>query len=167
MNKYLKGFPYVGNKHKQIEFLLLHFPKNIGNFYDLFCGGLSVPLNTQAQAYFCNDKNGPLIEMYKRLAHFKYDFLKKKIDLIIEKFQLDSKNKENYNKFVQYYNSMDNVYFRPIFLFILTSYSHNNYMCFNLKGQYNLPFGKRTFNKKQMKIKILQYGLELLKQDCN
>ena len=46
---------YHGGKSKIISYLKNLFPDNINNFVDLFCGGLNVSINIQANHIYAND----------------------------------------------------------------------------------------------------------------
>lgn len=58
---------YTGGKWKIMEYLLKLFPKNINNFVDLFCGGLNVSLNINANYIYANDIYTPVMEIYKTI----------------------------------------------------------------------------------------------------
>lgn len=72
-NKNLVKSPlnYYGNKYKLLSQLLTYFPKDIDNFYDVFCGGLDISLNVKANKIYSNDKHEDLIWLYKEIIKHK------------------------------------------------------------------------------------------------
>ncbi len=48
---------YIGNKYRILDQIKVHFPDNINNFVDLFCGGLDVTINIETKNKFANDIN--------------------------------------------------------------------------------------------------------------
>ena len=55
---------YTGNKFKLLNQIIPVFPK-VQKFADVFCGGLNVGINADADIIFANDRMSPLIEMYE------------------------------------------------------------------------------------------------------
>lgn len=66
-------------------------------------------------------------------------------------------NKKGFNQLRETFNSKENMdaeYF--LMLYLLIVYSFNNQLRFNGKGKFNLPVGKRDFNKK-MQSKLFDF----------
>lgn len=64
--EYLKSpMNYIGNKYRIISDIEEYFPSKIDTFTDLFCGGLDVSINTNAEHTVCNDINNYIIDIYK------------------------------------------------------------------------------------------------------
>ena len=58
-------------------------------------------------------------------------------------------NKESYLKLRQDFNSLSlSEYMRAVMLYVLIIYGFNNQIRFNDEGAFNLPVGKRDFNRK-------------------
>lgn len=55
---------YVGGKYRLLSQILPLFPTKIDTFVDLFCGGLDVTLNINADKIIANDRLTPLIDIY-------------------------------------------------------------------------------------------------------
>ena len=55
---------YVGGKYKLLPQILPLFPTKIDTFVDLFCGGLDVTLNVNANKIIANDRITQLIDIY-------------------------------------------------------------------------------------------------------
>ncbi len=149
----LKGIiPYTGNKFKLLNFIITLFPKNIKSFYDIFAGGLSVPLNVEAERYFINDSCEQLIKMYEYLINQDLSCLINNLESIINHCDFNNTNDIGYAGLKAKYNNDigENIYYNEqqnIRLFLLICHSFNNQIRFNNKGEFNLPFGKRTFNE--------------------
>ena len=56
---------YTGGKFKLLPQILPMFPKNIDNFYDLFCGGANVGANAVSKKVHCNDINEKVIHLFQ------------------------------------------------------------------------------------------------------
>lgn len=144
--KYIKSpFNYIGNKYKLLAQILPLFPKNIDVFYDVFCGGLDVSINVEANTKYANDINHFVIEILELFKTSDYNVLIKDIYKIIDKFGLSKINKENYYKFRDYYNANKN----PLLLYVLICFSFNYQFRFNSNHEYNNPAGtnRSHFNR--------------------
>lgn len=131
---------YVGNKYKYLSQLHAFFPKNINNFIDLFCGGTDVSINTPALNKYANDINSNIIEIYKTFQEKSIDEILGYIDHRIKEFKLTRQNSEGYLKYRDLYNTNKD-YHTPLDLFILSRFSFNNKISFNIDGDYNSSFG--------------------------
>lgn len=165
---------YTGGKFKLLPQILPLFPDNIDTFYDIFCGGCNVALNVNAKKIICNDNEKKLIGLFSFFKKQNYNNLSKKIFELIEEFNLSNSSEKSYSfyncesssglgkynrsgflKLRAEHNLMsetDENYF--IILYVLIVYCFNNQIRFNSEGKFNLPVGKRDFNKKmQEKLK--------------
>lgn len=164
-------FNYTGSKFKLLPYLLPLFPKDIHTAIDLFCGGGSVGVNINAKKIILNDKQSELINIFKLFQVQSYENLLDSIFHIIDKFNLSksdilgyeyydcnsanglsSYNKTGFTQLKESYNKNKN----PLELFVLLIFSFNNQIRFNSKGAFNLPCGKRDFNK-NMQEKLKQF----------
>lgn len=78
---------------------------------------------------------------------------------------LSEYNKPHYLKLRDDFNARtvkDDSYY--VTFYVLIVYAFNNQIRFNSSGKYNLPVGKRDFNK-HMEEKLLQYAKIIKKQD--
>ena len=159
---------YTGGKLKLLPQILPLFPKKIETFVDLFCGGCNVGVNVNAEKIFCNDSNEKLIEFFNYLKNTDYKAFFRQISKVIEEFHLSntaengysfygcnssaglsSYNREHFLALRENFNSLqtkDSYYFAKFYILIV--YAFNNQIRFNSKGFYNLPVGKRDFNKR-------------------
>ena len=167
---------YTGGKYKLLPQILPHFPKQIGTFVDLFCGGCNVGINIQAGRVIFNDDSPHLLHLYKTFKVLGKDKVLKIINEIIDKYGLSRSNENgyayydcesssglvNYNRerFLRlrsdFNDEIEDYNYHIIMLFVLIVYAFNNQIRFNSKGEFNLPVGKRDFNDK-MKDKLCTF----------
>lgn len=167
---------YTGGKYKLLPQILPFFPKDADKVVDLFCGGCNVGINVECSKVLFNDGNEYLIGMLKTLGrlskenifHSIYQLIKKyRLSLVCEKGYeyygcnssdgLGSYNRDGFTRLRKDFNEKkekDDMYY--IMLYLLIVYSFNNQLRFNKQGAYNLPVGKRDFNKK-MQNKLEQF----------
>lgn len=159
---------YLGGKYKLLPQLLPLFPKIDGTFIDLFCGGCNVGINVHSNQTIFNDTNANLIYLYNSFRNLDKDVLFDIIDEIINKYSLSRSdlngyeyyncesssglgtyNREHFLKLREDFNENTNYEYRYyVMLYVLIVYSFNNQMRFNKDGKFNLPVGKRDYNKK-------------------
>lgn len=159
---------YTGGKYKLLPQISPHFPSDIECFVDLFCGGGNVGINVPCNKVIFNDKNELLRFMFGTFKNLDKKTTFDMIDDIIKKYGLSDSDKYGYEYYgcnsadgLSSYNSerylrlredfnkhknLDYTYY--ITLFVLIVYAFNNQIRFNRKGEFNLPAGKRDFNKK-------------------
>lgn len=169
INELIKtSFNYTGGKHKLLPQLKECFPDDFSNntFIDLFSGGGNIGVNILAEKIICNDINKQLIRLFKLFQRYNFNYINRQIYNIIEKYDLSnstengyeyygcnssnglgSYNKERYLKLRYDYNQMNTSYKRDFHLMVMLIYSFNNQIRFNRKKEFNLPVGKRDFNK--------------------
>lgn len=159
---------YTGGKFKLLPQLLPHFPQDIECFIDLFCGGGNVGINAPCNKVVFNDNNSLLRFMFGTFKNMDKQSTFELIDSIIERYGLSNTEKYGYEyygcnsaeglakyncepflKLREDFNHNTNVdYNYYVTLFVLIVYAFNNQIRFNRKGEFNLPVGKRDFNKK-------------------
>ena len=159
---------YTGSKYKHLEQMFKFFPNDIENrtFIDMFSGGLSVGINVNAKKIICNDKETSLIRLYRLFEKYSINVIMKNIDRIIKKYKLSdvnlngyeyygcesssgvgSYNKEKYTKLKNCYNNSEVNEEKDYMFFVLLIFAFNNQIRFNSKNEFNMPVGKRDFNK--------------------
>lgn len=131
-------FNYIGGKYKLLPQIMKFFPSGVDHFVDLFCGGCDVCSNVKAQHIYANDINYFLIEIFEAFKSRSIEELLEYIDRTIAENGLNTKDREAYNAFRDYYNRTKN----PLDLYILVCYSFNYQFRFNADHEYNNPFGK-------------------------
>lgn len=156
---------YTGSKFDILEQLEPLFPKtNI--FIDLFGGSGDVSINiVDYKQVILNEKQKEIIDLFKYFQTNKIDDIIRNIDNIINKYELNSSSKEKYYKLRKDYNKNKD----SLLFYVLICHSFCNQIRFNKYGEFNLPFGHRTFNKK-MRERLPDYinklkKIELLNMD--
>ena len=158
---------YTGGKTKLLPQILPLFPSRINTFYDLFCGGANVGINVAAEKVVYSDVNDNLVGLLKTFSQYPAGELIASIENIISQYGLSESDKNGYEvygcdsasglaefnrerflKLRKDFNSLneknDEWYLK---LYVLIVFAFNNQIRFNKKQQFNLPVGKRDFNK--------------------
>jgi len=179
---------YTGGKHKLLPQILPFFPRDVGLFVDLFCGGCNVGLNAPGMRTVYNDKDANLMGLYNTFKAMDKSDVLKGVYEIIEAYGLSlvsrygyarygcnsSRGLSTYNKkgFFELRNDFNRKYTNGekdaaayLMLYVLIVYSFNNQIRFNAKGEFNLPVGKRDFNK-SMEQKLLVFLETIQTRDC-
>lgn len=176
---------YTGGKFKLLPQLLPLFPKEINCFVDLFCGGCNVGININSKSVVYNDIDKNLLSLYNTFKCLDKYVTFNSIYKIINEYRLslvsengyefyncDSSkglggyNKEHFLKLRKDFNDRkekDCYYY--IMLYVIIVYAFNNQIRFNSKGEFNLPVGKRDFNKNMHK-KLSDFVDTIKSQDC-
>lgn len=175
---------YTGNKYRILPQIVPHFPKKIGVFVDLFCGGATVGINVNADKVYFIDSNERVISLLRYLSRINFPKFVKQLEEKIEKYNLSYSNlngyahyfdiatpenrnnglkafnKEGFLKLRKDYNAIidKNSDDANLLLYLLLVYGFNNDLRFNSKGEYNLPCGKTDLNKFNLN-KIYEFNL--------
>lgn len=131
---------YTGSKHLLINEIDKYIPDNTKTLYDLFCGGLSVSINTKCQYIVANDIIKPLIDFYKEIQTNSFDTLLSNV----LSYKVDKESQQDFIEKRKLFNETKN----PYLFFCITLACTNNMMRFNKKFEFNQTFGKRTVNDK-------------------
>lgn len=170
-NTYVKSpLNYVGGKYKLLPQIIPLFPDNINTFVDLFGGGFNVGINVKANHYVYNDTCKQVVDLLKNFYNKDSEYVHNRILETIDKFGLSrsdvygyetygcesSKGLGEYNK-PKYFGLRKAYNNNPdwIKFYTLITCSFSNQIRFNSKGEFNMPYGKRDYNKSlQEKLKI-------------
>lgn len=181
--KYIKSpLNYTGGKYKLLSQIVPLFPKGIDTFVDLFCGGGDVAVNVDANRVIANDINENVCGLLSMFRDVDTNTMLNVMEETIAKYELSDVSKNGYdfygcesNSGVGSYNSphyakmredfnnmkvKDQNYYQLLFAIII--YSFNNQIRFNKDGKFNMPVGKRDFNK-NAKEKLCSF-MEKIKQ---
>lgn len=178
---------YTGNKFKLLSYLFKYFPEDLENktFIDLFSGGSTVGINVEAKKIICNDIQKTVIRLFNLFKKYDVEIILKKIDFLIRKYNLSNStnnsyeyyncnsssglgsfNKEKYNNLKKDYNCMIESEEKDYLFFLLVVFGFNNQIRFNSKNEFNLPVGKRDFNK-NLKNNLIKTVEVLKKKDID
>ena len=179
---------YIGGKFKLLPQILPLFPKDIDVFVDLFCGGCNVGINIESNRVIYNDLNENLLYLYNTFKNLDKESVLDWIYEIIEKYNLSlvsengyeyygcesSKGLGDYNRdkflklradFNERHAKGNFDYYYYVMLYVIIVYAFNNQIRFNSNGEFNLPVGKRDFNKK-MEQKLVEFIDRIQAQNC-
>jgi len=176
---------YTGGKYKLLPQILPLFPQHIGTFVDLFCGGCNVGINVEAERHLYNDSCLPLIGLFSVMQRTGSQIFLQQVQNIIRTYDLSvvsehgyefygcnssiglgSYNKAGFQRLRENFNSLtvhDDDYYTK--LYVLIVYAFNNQIRFNKDGLFNLPVGKRDFNR-NMQQKLIRFMERLHTQNC-
>ena len=146
-------FNYTGGKYSLLPQILPLLPSNIGYFYDVFCGGCSVAVNTDAELVFCSDVNQPLVSMLRKVKEAGAGF-PALVEWLVAQYSLTKTNEAGYLSLREYHNSLpDDSLLKGAALFTLLAFAFNHQIRFNKKGEFNTSFGKNrsSFNPTMQK----------------
>lgn len=179
---------YTGGKFKLLPQILPLFPQNINTFVDLFCGGCNVGINIDCESVIYNDLDENLLYLYNTFKNLDKQSVFEWIYEIINTYGLSlvsdkgydyykcdsSKGLGNYNKesflrlradFNEKKKKGNYDYYYYVMLYVIIVYAFNNQIRFNSNGEFNLPVGKRDFNKK-MQQKLSDFIDKIKEQNC-
>lgn len=129
---------YTGSKFKLFSLIREYFPKSCNTFWDLFCGGGSVFINSVFDKIVANDIITPLIEFYIFLQSNSWD----KVIMAIEERKIPKDDQDAYIELRKRFNQSKDC----IDFFMLVCCCTNNMIRFNQKKEFNQTWGQRTFN---------------------
>lgn len=178
---------YTGGKYKLLPQILPLFPKDIDVFADLFCGGCNVGINAECGRVIYNDLNEELIGLYGTFRTLGREAVMDEVCAIIERYGLSLSSRNGYAFYgcesgggLGGYNRDGYLRLRADFnrrraggldehgylmLYVLIVYAFNNQIRFNSRGEFNLPVGKRDFNR-AMERKLAAFIDRLREQSC-
>ena len=154
-------FNYTGGKHRYLKEMKEILPdvKHL-EVIDMFFGGgdlsTHLPKSWDVDAYEINTQ---LLKMHSAIKKRDLDYID--VEMLIERAELSKTNEKAYDRLKAVYNwDKDDV----VMLYTLICHSNTNRLRFNKKGEFNVQFGKRTFNP-SMKKKLIDYSNRLQERD--
>lgn len=158
---------YSGSKARHFDKIKHLLPEDeFHTCLDVFTGGNSLGsmLPDNWELTF-NDRCSELINSHKRFSKaYDTSYLLKELDFISGEFELSKENVEGYRGLVNFYNKYRSNALLDYELYLLACHSFSNYIRFNDKGEWNMPFGKRTFNK-NMRKKLINWKERISKKE--
>jgi len=128
---------WAGNKYRIIDRIKKELPKG-KRLIEPFAGSAAVFLNTDYEHYIINDNNPDLIHLYNILKKEGSSFIKKCRYYFSPRFN----NEEQYYKIRQKFNKTSDISKRAVLFVYLNRHGYNGLCRYNLKGGYNVPFGR-------------------------
>ena len=141
---------WAGNKYRIIDKVRKALPEG-KRLIEPFAGSGAVFLNTNYEYYIVNDNNPDLIHLYNILKKDGAAFIKKCRYYFTPRFN----NEEQYYKLREKFNATTDTYKRAILFVYLNRHGYNGLCRYNLKGGYNVPFGRYKapyFPEKEMLV---------------
>lgn len=168
MDKVRSPLFYVGDKYKLMPQLSTVFPTEINTFYDVFVGGGSASLNTQAKHYQFNDFDSNIMALHEYLLEHTQDMDAFLADMYerIDKYGLTHSEVRDHPQLAQFKAQYKKTYFAKLnkdsymqlrdeynqdqsqmaLLYLLLVYGFNHMTRFNASGLFNLPVGNVDWN---------------------
>jgi len=155
---------YTGSKARFYDKVKHLLPDTPQKCLDVFTGGNSLGsmLPDNWELTF-NDKCSELINCHRRLSLKRKDTLLV-LDSICKDYKLSKDNKDGYLDLVKEYNEDKDTFNTEYEFYLLLCHSFSNYIRFNDKCEWNMPFGKRTFNK-NMRNKLINWKERISKKE--
>lgn len=141
---------WAGNKYRIIDRVRAALPAG-KCLIEPFAGSGAVFLNTDYERYIINDNNPDLIHLYNILKKEGAAFIKKCRYYFTPRFN----NEEQYYKLRKKFNETSDTYKRAVLFVYLNRHGYNGLCRYNLKGGYNVPFGRYKspyFPEKEMLV---------------
>ncbi|CRY83969.1 DNA adenine methylase [Yersinia intermedia] len=130
---------WAGGKAKVIPFIKSNFVVDPDRrWVEPFMGGGSVFLNIHAQDYLLADINKDLVTYYKTVQSQKVEFIE-----CVKSLFSQCTTAEQYSKRRDEFNKLKSECIRKAALFFYLNRAGYNGLCrYNIKGEYNVPFGQ-------------------------
>lgn len=165
---------WVGSKRSLIQELLKHVPP-IGNrpFHEPFCGAAHLFFSLKPRFSYLSDANRQLVDFWQMVQHSPAELIRGcfQIKETFDDLENMEQKKQYYLKSRDLYNSRmkDRIPSLALFLF-LNKTGFNGLYRVNKKGEFNVPFGKRSsFNFSVEQIMdahwILYQGSVIVRRD--
>ena len=141
---------WAGNKYRIIDRVKKALPEG-KCLIEPFAGSAAVFLNTDYERYIINDNNPDLINLYNLLKNEGMTFIKKCRHYFSGKYN----NEEQYYKLRKQFNETNDPHKRSVLFVYLNRHGYNGLCRYNLKGGYNVPFGRYKapyFPEKEMLV---------------
>lgn len=152
----------MGGKYKLLPQIIPLIPNDVHTFIDLFGGGFNVGVNIIANKIIYNDIEPHVVDLLKQLYISDANYVHQSVCDIIAQYGLSrsdingyefygcesSSGLGNYNK-DKYYQLRADYNRNPNWLkfYTLITCSFSNQIRFSSKGEFNMPYGKRDYNK--------------------
>ncbi|CCQ10807.1 Methyl-directed repair DNA adenine methylase [Pseudoalteromonas luteoviolacea B = ATCC 29581] len=132
---------WAGGKYALVEDIAQRLKKanaDAETLVEPFVGAGSVFLNTDYKHYVLNDINADLINLYQELKDAPDEFISDAKKLFVDL----NNHPDAYYSYRQQFNESVDVYERAILFLYMNRHGYNGLCRYNLKGSFNVPFGK-------------------------
>lgn len=137
INKTKPFLKWAGNKVHCLEFILKSLPAG-KRLIEPFAGSGAVFINSNYPSYLLAERNRDLITLYESLRREGHSF----IDFCEDYFIRANNSPEHYYRLREHFNQMQPCRERAAVFLYLNRHGYNGLCRFNLKGFYNVPFGR-------------------------
>ncbi|WP_133131008.1 Dam family site-specific DNA-(adenine-N6)-methyltransferase [Legionella yabuuchiae] len=128
---------WAGNKYRCLDAILSVLPK-ANRLIEPFAGSAAVFLNANYNEYLLAEENGDLIALYTHLQKEGSAF----INYCKQLFTPENNEKKRYYFLRQQFNECSDSRQRAALFLYLNRHGYNGLCRYNLKGVYNVPFGR-------------------------
>lgn len=136
-NKTRAFLKWAGGKYSLVEEISKRLPQ-ASTLVEPFVGAGSVFLNTNFERYVLNDINADLINLYNELKYNPDEFISDARKLFVEQ----NNQADAYYEYRVQFNQSTDAYERAILFLYMNRHGYNGLCRYNLKGIFNVPFGK-------------------------
>ena len=136
----LKNKPFLkwaGNKYRVMDKIKYLLPEG-NRLIEPFVGSAAVFLNTDYDKYLLSDSNADLINLYNLLKDRGEDFIKYCKPYFSKKFN----DELTYYELRRQFNNTRSIQKKSALFLYLNRHGYNGLCRYNLKGGFNVPFGR-------------------------
>jgi len=161
MKPFLK---WAGGKYRLVDLIV----KSLGQgnrLIEPFAGSCAVSLNTNYNSYWINDVNNDLISLYSIIVGDDSGF--NSLIKCIERWFNNGNNPATYYQARNQFNQEKNLIDKAALFIYLNRHCFNGLCRYNLKGQFNVPFGKyKTIHYPVEELQTFRSKLQNAKFTC-
>lgn len=128
---------WPGGKFRLVPKILQHLPEG-NKLVEPFLGSGALFLNSEYDNYLLNDANPDLINVYQTLQQQGSEFINYCRSFFVKKNNQEKK----YYKLREEFNAIEKSIHRAALFVYLNRHGYNGLCRYNLKGGFNVPFGK-------------------------
>lgn len=130
---------FQGNKRQLLPAMISLLPTGCTRMIDAFGGSGVVTANMPFKSRLYIEKHPQVFDVVKFMAQNKPKATISRIKRTLTKFALTNSSEAQFENLKVYANERDD----PLLFYILHRHAHSNLLRFNLKGEFNTPFGDR------------------------
>ncbi len=135
---------WVGGKKKIIPQIKQYIPKSYCQYFEPFIGGGALFFDLEPKKAYINDINKILISAYKNIKNHPHEIINKLEDL--QKTFYEKNNEERKTYFYEIRDVFNNTeydsFLKTSYIIFLNKTCYNGMYRENLKGKFNVPFGR-------------------------